>query len=398
MLEFRKEDSALLLLYMPDLAGDDVRKKLDQDNLHLKHTFHLCRKNEYVPKTAEPYEYEFCFKVGELVGKYYLLDRDVFGTDHNFYFSAGIDFKSYYFVAHQNRAILPKIDRLVSEDVFITDSNEIIPGHIPFREFKALVSTFPNSTELKKYTDARISQVLSNYLDGLGNVTESYERYLDKHTALVPTSPIDSDPDSLKIFQNAYYKIKFMLENVDAYAERDWQLEVCRIICILYPKYILAKREQCIGTDGRHKKIPDFLLVDAAGFVDLLEIKKPNQQRLLTTTKYRNNYVADRDLSGAIVQVEKYIYTLNHGGSSIEASLQRDLGAKLPEGVSIHITNPQGMLLMGRSNTLSIEQQLDLEIIKRQHKNLVDIMTYDDLLERLRNILTQIESSSIIDL
>ena len=46
MLEFRKEDSALLLLYMPDLAGDDVRKKLDQDNLHLKHTFHLCRKNE----------------------------------------------------------------------------------------------------------------------------------------------------------------------------------------------------------------------------------------------------------------------------------------------------------------------------------------------------------------
>ena len=59
-MEFRKEDSALLLLYMPDLAGNDVRKKLDQDNLHLKHTFHLCRKNEYVPKTAEPYEYEFC--------------------------------------------------------------------------------------------------------------------------------------------------------------------------------------------------------------------------------------------------------------------------------------------------------------------------------------------------
>ena len=285
----------------------------------------------------------------------------------------------------------------MSEDVYITDSNEIIPGHIPFREFKALVGTFPNSTELKKYTDARISQILSNYLDGLGSVTESYERYLDKHTASVPTPPIDNDPDSLRIFQNAYYKIKFMLDNVDAYAERDWQLEVCRIICILYPKYILAKREQCIGTDGRHKKIPDFLLVDAAGFVDLLEIKKPNQQRLLTATKYRNNYVADRDLSGAIVQVEKYIYTLNHGGSSIEASLQRDLEAKLPEGISIRITNPQGMLLMGRSHTLSDEQKLDLEIIKRQHKNLLDIMTYDDLLERLGNILTQLKSAPVID-
>lgn len=38
------------------------------------------------------------------------------------------------------------------------------------------------------------------------------------------------------------------------------------------------------------------------------------------------------------------------------------------------------------------EQLFDFEIIKRQHKNIVDIMTYDDLLKRFRNILNQIKN------
>lgn len=52
---------------------------------------------------------------------------------------------------------------------------------------------------------------------------------------------------------------------------------------------------------------------------------------------------------------------------------------------------------MGRSNNLSPEQKLDLEIIKRQHKNLVDIMTYDDLLSRFKNILSQLKGECATD-
>lgn len=103
-----------------------------------------------------------------------------------------------------------------------------------------------------------------------------------------------------------------------------------------------------------------------------MEIKKPNKQRLLTATQYRNNYVADRDLSGAIVQIEKYIYSLNHIGTKIEEDLQKRFLGELPDNVLIRVTNPQGMLLMGRSNNLSRDQLFELEIIKRQHKNIVD--------------------------
>lgn len=390
-MEFRKENDALLILYTPDFNADDVRKKLDEDNLHLKHTFHLGQANEYNSESIEDPEEEFCFKIGELEDGFYKLDREVFGTNHCFFFSASIKFTSGLFVAHQNRPTLPKIDRLVSSDVYISDQEDPMPNHVPFSEYEALVKTFPNSTEIQRYTDARIYQAFSNYLDGLGDLTAKYEQYLNKRTSSLPVSTETPNSISQLLFRNTYEKFRDMLNHSDSYTERDWQIAVCQIVRILYPKYILAKREQCIGSDGYNKKIPDFLLIDASGFVDVLEIKKPNRQKLLTSTQYRNNYVADRDLSGAIVQIEKYIYTLNHGGAGLESSLQRSLSSELPENFNIRITNPQGMLLMGRSNNLSEEQQLDLEIIKRQHKNIVDIMTYDDLLSRLENIANQLD-------
>lgn len=181
-----------------------------------------------------------------------------------------------------------------------------------------------------------------------------------------------------------------MLNKSQGYTEAEWQVAVHNIVCVLYPKYIMAKREVYIGDDGRHKKCPDFILVDSSGFVDILEIKKPQQQRLLTNRRYRDNYVPDRDLSGAIVQIEKYIYTLNQCGRKIEKEMNNKYSEDLPEGIQIRITNPQGMLLMGRSKNFSLEEKLDLEVIKRQYKNIVDIMTYDELIERFENIIRHI--------
>ena len=392
-MELRNEESVLLLLYMPEMGSEDVRKKLDRDDLHLKNTFHLSKKNEYTPKTIAEYEYEFCFKVGDLINGFYRLDKDIFGTNNTFYFDATINMKPEYLVAYRNISILTKIDELVSTDIYISTSDDFSPGHLPFSEYAALVKSFPNSTELTKYSYARIAQALTNYFEGLGNVTEKYEQYLNKKTVGLKVTNDSYNVISLALFKNAYDKLKGMLNNAEAYIERNWQIAICDIIRILYPQYILAKREQNIGSDGRNSKKPDFLLIDASGFVDLLEIKKPYRQSLLSKTKYRNNYIADRDLSGAIVQVEKYIYTLNHGGTTIETRLQDDLSSELPENITIRVANPQGMLLMGRSNELTAEQKLDLEIIKRQHKNIVDIMTYDDLLERLKNILTQLDKT-----
>ena len=85
------------------------------------------------------------------------------------------------------------------------------------------------------------------------------------------------------------------------------------------------------------------------------------------------------------------------GGSVAKAidKAKEDVSKKLPEflpeGVEVKIVNPQGILLAGRSNEFSREQQKDFELIKRQYKHVADIMTYDDLLFRLGNIIQSLK-------
>ena len=154
-----------------------------------------------------------------------------------------------------------------------------------------------------------------------------------------------------------------------------------------YPKYIAGIREVVIKGVDRHDKRPDFLLVDANGYIDILEIKKPSVQLLTRQSSYRNNYVPVRELAGAIQQIEKYIYCLNAWGNTGEDTLKKQLSSFLPDSVLPKIVNPQGILLLGRSNQFSRQQRDDFELIKRQYKHIAEIMTYDDLVQRIDNII-----------
>jgi hypothetical protein len=49
------------------------------------------------------------------------------------------------------------------------------------------------------------------------------------------------------------------------------------------------------------------------------------------------------------------------------------------------------MLILGRDKDFDEKQKFDFEIIKRKYTNIVDIMTYDDLLRRLDNIIAMIQ-------
>ena len=63
----------------------------------------------------------------------------------------------------------------------------------------------------------------------------------------------------------------------------------------------------------------------------------------------------------------------------------------LPDEIKPKIVNPQGILLLGRSKEFNEQQKGDFEIIKRQYKNITDIMTYDDLAQRLRNVVSSLK-------
>ena len=68
------------------------------------------------------------------------------------------------------------------------------------------------------------------------------------------------------------------------------------------------------------------------------------------------------------------------------------LRADLPVGFRIRIVNPSGIVIMGRSNTLSDVQRREFEVLRRDSKGVVDIVTYDDLLARVQAVLDQLRS------
>lgn len=382
------EEKCLNIIYSPAINFDVIEKNIN-DGTWIKGTFWVNKTN--IVEINQDDE-SICFTIAKTKENYYLLDREVFGIKHNISIEKKLNISDKWFITYPKTSVIKKIDELLQDDLCIVADENGEENYLPSRAFLELIEVFPNSYEVKKYVSSRISYLLSTYVEGVWKNKESYERYLEKKEANLPLS---SFPNiklmGYEMYKKAYDELELMLEDSMSYSEKEWQRRIYEIICVLYPKYIARFREIEVGTDGRHMKTPDFILVDSAGFVDILEIKKPDGIKVVSTTEYRNNYVASRDLEGAIVQIEKYIYILNHEGEARVKKIQDKVRNHLPSNFRLKVVNPQGILLLGRSNNLTDEQLFDFEIIKRQHKNIVDIMTYDDLLKRFRNILNQIK-------
>ena len=195
-------------------------------------------------------------------------------------------------------------------------------------------------------------------------------------------------------YKAIYEKLITMLDSENNYNEKQWQAEIIQIILLIFPKYLHAFDEVTItDTQNRSRRL-DYLLVDSTGNIDIVEIKKPFNSSIVTKRTYRDNYIPMRELSGTVMQIEKYIFYLNKWGKKGEERLTDEFKEKIPQNFNIQITNPSGIIIMGREIGLSKEQLLDFEVIKRKYKNVVDIITYDDLLNRLRLMIEKLKGSN----
>jgi hypothetical protein len=184
-----------------------------------------------------------------------------------------------------------------------------------------------------------------------------------------------------------------MLDNDAGISERQWQAQILDIVRLLNPKYIAAINSVTIKdslTGGRRQL--DIMLVDVNGNVDVIEIKKPFKARIVTTATYRDNHVPHRELVGTVMQIEKYLFHIGRWGTAGEAALTKRYSTKLAPDLNLRIVNPCGLIIMGRDDDLTTEQRGDFEMYRRQHKNVIDVVTYDDLLRRLGRVLEQLTS------
>lgn len=333
---------------------------------------------------------DYYFKIGELLDGYYKINKSVFDFQNDFFLHNSLNIRKQSFIVDPYLSILNQIDRMVQQDVFIGGPKEdILPGE----EFERLIKAFPGAYEITLYRQAKTSSILKNYFDNVKDWEERYNSHINKKTPTYNSSlrKMFKEADILK-YESLNEKLKVMLDNEIKYSEKQWQKEILQIILLLFPKYISAFPEVVFeDIYNKKKRRLDYGLIDFMGNLDIVEIKLPFDHSIVSVNQYRDNHIPNRDLSGTIMQIEKYLFYLNKLGSYGEKKLTKKYKNKLPEGLDIKIINPRGIIIMGRDNTLTPQQIADFEIIKRKYRNIMDIFTYDDLLRRLEVILDQLK-------
>lgn len=395
-IEFKKIDGKLILVYIPAMGIADIKRRLStEEGVQIKNTFHVTNSLLYEPDEAEDdWEETLRFCIGTVDDCYTHLDSEVFGTNHSFYIGNEINLKPQMFTAYRNISIIRKIDEVIECDFYIGGEWKSHNG-IPKETFDDLLSKFPKTAELDKYAHMRIASKIKDYFPECDKYEAIYDKFIEsRNSGYTSTSSSLSDYNiqiELEQFTVAYQELKDMLVRYETIDESQWQRKIHNILQLLYPKYICCVREVKFYGSGKNDKQPDFLLVDANGFVDVLEIKKADIRVL---TQYRSNYVAAKEISGAVQQIEKYIFCLNSSNKAQE-EVTKKLTKFLPDGVEVKFVNPQGILIAGRSNEFTEEQKKDFELIKRQYKHVADIMTYDDLAQRLKNIISSLRLRTV---
>ena len=391
-IAFERQGNELILTLAPEgIYTNEIVDALNKgEEWRISRCFTVTKKHFRV-EDAEQNEIQFC--IGTVYDEYTLIDSDVLGTEFSFFFSNSIKLDKRHFVAYRNISILAKIDHVIEQDVYIGGNRT--EGCIPTEIFELLVKKFPKTAELDYYAHARIATIVKEFFPRAELHEMKFDKYMErqgKNLASVFESNIqtafkENAAIEFRQFNGLRHDLLELLNRSDSVSEKVWQEQIHGLLRLLYPKYIAGIREVVIKGVDRHDKRPDFLLVDANGYIDILEIKKPSVQLLTKQSSYRNNYVPVRDLAGAIQQIEKYVYCLNVWGKDGEQELQKQLSGKLPDTVTPKVVNPQGILLLGRSNHFNRQQKDDFELIKRQYKHIAEIMTYDDKIQRIHNII-----------
>jgi hypothetical protein len=171
---------------------------------------------------------------------------------------------------------------------------------------------------------------------------------------------------------SAIQQFEQMLE--EDHKEPVWQDWFKKNSWVLGSEFVRILDERQIDT----RNISDFLMEAYDGFLDIVEIKRPEGDlRFWAATLDHGNYIPSQDLMKAITQSTRYIFEVEREANS--AKFLARVG-------QVKIVKPRCILIFGRSNDWNPEQVEAYRIMNAGYHNLT-VMTYDYVLERAKRIL-----------
>jgi hypothetical protein len=156
--------------------------------------------------------------------------------------------------------------------------------------------------------------------------------------------------------------------------EQPWQAWFQKNSWVLGTEFVRVLDERAIDT----QHISDFLMQAYDGFLDVVEIKRPERKLTFWADKPdHGNCVPSSDLIKAITQASRYIYEVEREANSVKFLERVD---------HVKTIKPRCILIFGRSNNWDSERSESYRILNSSFHNLT-ILTYDHVLDRARRLL-----------
>ena len=421
-ISFEKKDRQLILCY--ETESDWLEEKLEEDqDFQIYKTFSFSKKDLIFKDEESPLGYEYKFVFGEKVQNYFRIDKEKISATFDLYIDVSLSINQSWFVTSSSKRskyqdktgeeksssiygnILYAFKNFYKHDkLFIDiDSESTFKDdgfHITQSTYKHFVEIFPTATNVKYQTLSIFTKLLKSELDVV-DYEEIYSRYKSREISVRNKEDIKTEEICKQEKVKFIYAKDQLLKSLERSAagefihEDEFSKLIAQIFCFLNPKYVKIHTKLNISdyTGARANCQADLSLIDCEGNIDLIEVKSPQAYpNLFRKRQYRNHYVPSGELSGAINQLEQYLKCLTKMTteeiSNKNPALQNEMGE-----IKLKAVHPKGYIIFGRDaasfNGDNINQKkLDFELIKNTYKDVVDIITFDELVQRFDRIIS----------
>lgn len=282
-------------------------------------------------------------------------------------------------------------DEVQQLSTFLNEMNELVGQPMPSDHAQVI---FTDQTASVDDTLANVAAILR---DADGDTQNVIGRLLDEIVAARDEGSLPSlviSPAQLEKKQQEIDELESLIRQSDVREVADIQAKLKTMPWVFGPEYV--------SYDFRRagEELPDGRLKRVDGLSDILEVKLPSEEVLRTDTRGRR-YIAPK-CSESLGQLVSY---LEYYLSENQTERNDTTGEEITEDTLGKYYRPKGILLIGRrykrdmtANSTSMTSDALPKYMRRQmaYFHGLEVLTYDDLIERARNGLQAMADLAVI--
>lgn len=170
--------------------------------------------------------------------------------------------------------------------------------------------------------------------------------------------------------------------------ESSWQKFFDEYITLFDTRYAHKINYKNIATGIT--KYPDLVLVDIYGYIDFYELKKSSTPLIQYDSSHKTWYWT-KDVSMVIAQATDYLQKSKENAISYTKAIKEETETESEEGIDVNIINPRVIIVAGSTKELNTTKKLNHFKNLRESLKDIEFVLYDELLERLKNLLDKIK-------